>query len=194
MKTEDWALIMTIVQTVVTILTFGALIWQLIKVNATLRQDAYSRAVEDYTQMMNRLLEKPKLSNFFYEGIKSFEELSDDEKDFYNYIALSATLFERIYLLSNKGSLDPEIWQSWERWLIDGWFRVKLFETFWVGEGQFFTKSFQEFVNRELDKFKSKTNSEQDCSKSLSVPIKPRSRRKTNNSSSQINKKVESNN
>ena len=147
MKPEQWIMILTAVQTVTIVLSFAALIWQLRQVNRSLQQDAYARAIEDYSQMMGHLLDKPKLNRFFYEGNTDFEALPDDQKDFYNYLALSFALFERIYLLSRKGSVEPHIWASWERWLTEGWFRPKLFETFWTNEGTFFTADFYEFVD-----------------------------------------------
>lgn len=155
MKTEDWTLVLGIVQTVVIILSFGALVWQLFQVNRNLKQDAYSRAIEDHSQMVNRLLEKPRLNRFFYEGVKDFEILNADEKDFYNYIALSFTLFERIYLLSRRGAVEPQIWSSWEKWLVEGWFRLQLFEIFWKNEGVFFTEDFREFIQNRYEEFKS---------------------------------------
>lgn len=171
-KDSSW--FWTMVQAIGTVLTFGALIFQLRKINSNLQHDAYSRTIEDYSQMVNQFLVKPELSSFFYEGIKEFEDLTEEEKDFYNYISLSMTLFERIYLLSKKGSLEPEIWKSWEHWLIIGWFRLKLFETYWRTEREFFTKSFQEFVDNKLKEFKSINPKEQKTeNKKYSKIMKP---------------------
>jgi hypothetical protein len=155
MKIEDWTLILSAVQTIAIVLSFAALIWQLRQVNSSLQQDAYSKAIEDYSQMMNHLLQKPNLNRFFYEGIAEFESLSDDEKDFYNYMALSFALFERIYLLANKGAVESGIWSSWERWLADAWFRPKLFEIFWKNERTFFTADFCKLVDTKFTEYKS---------------------------------------
>jgi hypothetical protein len=155
MKAEDLTLILSVIQTVVIVFTLVALIWQLRQVVRALQQDALSRAIDDYSQMMNHLLVKPNLNRFFYEGIKDFESLSDDQKDFYNYIALSITLFERIYLLAKKGAIEPTIWESWERWLTNGWFRVGLFQTYWANEKTFYTTDFCKYVDDKYEEFQS---------------------------------------
>lgn len=155
MKTEDWSLILTATQTVIIMFTFVALIWQLRQVVRALQQDALSRAIDDYSQMMSHLLQKPHLNRFFYKGIKDFESLSEEEKDFYNYIALSLTLFERIYLLAMRGAIEPDIWESWERWLTNGWFRIELFQTHWANEKIFYTRAFCKFVDEKLEEFQS---------------------------------------
>jgi hypothetical protein len=156
MKTEEWTLVLTAVQTIVIVLSFAALIWQLRQVARSLQQDAYSRAIEDYTEIAGRLLDKPQLNKFFYEDNTAFQALTDDEKDFYNYLGLSFALFERIYLLAQRGSIDSRIWASWERWLTDGWFRSRLFDTFWQNERTFFTTDFHEFVDSKYHHFKTR--------------------------------------
>ncbi len=158
MKPEEWTLILTAVQTVVIVLSFAVLIWQLRQVTRNLQQDAYSRAIEDYTEIAGHLLEKPQLNQFFYEDNAAFQALTADQKDFYNYLGLLFALFERIYLLARRGSIEPRIWASWERWLVDGWFRLRLFDTFWQHERTFFTTDFYEFVDRKYQEFKSRTN------------------------------------
>lgn len=153
MKTEDLTLVLTAIQTIVILFTFAALIWQLRQVVRALQQDALSRAIDDYSQMMSHLLVKPTLNRFFYQGIKDFESLSDDQKDFYNYIGLSITLFERIYLLAKKGAIEPAVWESWERWLTNGWFRIELFPIYWANEKTFYTAEFCKFVDDKYEEF-----------------------------------------
>ena len=154
MKPEEWTLILTVVQTIVIVLSLMALIWQLRQFTRSLQHDAYSRAIEDYSQIAGHLLDKPQLNQFFYEDNTDFQALTGDQKDFYNYLGLSFALFERIYLLARQGSIQPRIWDSWERWLIDGWFRLRLFDTFWRRERTFFTTDFYEFVDRKYAEFK----------------------------------------
>ena len=72
----------------------------------------------------------------------------------YNYIGLSLALFERIYLLSRKGSIEPEIWASWERWLIGSWFRVSLFALFRESEREYFTTEFAGYIDEKYRQFK----------------------------------------
>jgi hypothetical protein len=151
MTPEQWTVLLTGIQTFIVILSFAALIWQMRQLNRTLRQDAYARAIEDYSQMGNYLMDKPHLNRFFYAGNPVVEALNDEEKDCYNYVALVMTLFERIYLLNSKGNLDHEIWESWERWLIHAWLPMTMFSVFWNAERQFYTTSFSRYIDATLD-------------------------------------------
>ena len=131
MKPEEWTLILTVVQTIVIVLSLMALIWQLRQFTRSLQHDARPRAIEDYSQIAGHLLDKPQLNQFFYEDNTDFQALTETKRTFTTTLGSSFALFERIYLLARQGSIQPRIWDSWERWLIDGWFRLRLFDTFW---------------------------------------------------------------
>lgn len=153
MKTDELIALLTLIQTTFIFLTFVCLVWQLKKLRQSMRQDAYSRAIEDYYQMTNRLIDKPCLNQFFYKGNSDFQALDKPAQDFYNYLALSFALFERIFLLSTKKEIEPRIWASWKRWLIDAWFRADHFDIFWRHERTFFTTDFTAFIDREYQQF-----------------------------------------
>lgn len=148
---EQWTVLLTGIQTVIVILSFTTLIWQMRQLNRRLRQDAYARAIEDYSQMGSYLMVKPHLNGFLYAGNPVVEALNDEEKDCYNYVALVMTLFERIYLLKSKGNLDNEIWESWERWLIQTWLPMNMFNLFWDAERQFYTTRFSRYIDATLN-------------------------------------------
>lgn len=152
MTIEKLNLLMVGIQTVVLVLSFGALIWQLKQIARSMRNDAYSRVIDDYSRITERLLESKSLSSRFYEGNNEFKKLSDDEQEYYNYIGLSAAFFERVYLLHRQGGIDASIWSSWERWIQDVWLNSKLFSTFWKNEHRYFTEEFARFVDAHLNK------------------------------------------
>jgi hypothetical protein len=50
MNTEPWSLIVSIINALIQLLAFLALAWQLRQISNNLKQDAYSRAIDDYSQ------------------------------------------------------------------------------------------------------------------------------------------------
>jgi hypothetical protein len=152
MNLQELNLTLSLIETGAIVLSLALVFYQLREVSRGLKENAYDRAVDDYSQMMVQLLDKPNLNKLFYEENAVFKELNDDQKDFYNYMALSFALFERIFLLWKKGDIEPHIWDSWERWLTE-WFRPQLFVVFWSHERTFFTIDFYQFVDQQYQEF-----------------------------------------
>jgi hypothetical protein len=149
MKIEELSLLLTAVQTLIIVLSFIGVIWQLRQFNQNMRYDAYSKAVEDYSRISEVLIDKPYLNKIFYSSNADFNKLDDIQKDFYNYLALTFGFLERIYLLFKKGWINQKTWDSWERWLTQGWFHLDLFEIFWKNERENFNVDFYKYVDKK---------------------------------------------
>ena len=153
MRTEQLTVILMAVQTLIFILTLSGLIWQLRRLNQSIRNDAYSKAIDDYYRITQLLLEKPQLNRIFYSGNPDFSGLNSDHQDFYNYLALSMGFLERIYLLFKQGWVDRGTWESWERWLTFHWLQFELFELFWKNESAFYSVDFCKYVDERYEGF-----------------------------------------
>lgn len=151
MKTEQLTVILMAVQTLIFSLTLAGLIWQLRRLNQSIRNDAYSNAIDDYYRITQLLLEKPQLNRIFYSGNAEFGGLNSDHQDFYNYLALSMGFLERIYLLFKQGWVDRATWESWERWLTLHWFQLEPFDLFWKNEGAFYSVDFRKYVDEKYE-------------------------------------------
>ncbi|MEK6304091.1 MAG: hypothetical protein AABO41_25660 [Acidobacteriota bacterium] len=153
MRTEQLVLILMALQTLIFGLTFVGLVRQLRRINQSMRNDAYSKAIDDYYRITQLLLEKPSLNRIFYSANASFKSLDSDQQDFYNYLALSVGFLERIYLLFKQGLVDRGTWESWERWLTLHWFQFELFDLFWKNERTFFSADFCQYVDDQQKDF-----------------------------------------
>jgi hypothetical protein len=154
MTTEQISLILTAIQTIIIVLTFIGIIWQLRQFNRNMRNDAYSKAIEDHSRISQILIDKPQVNKEFYANNADFKNLDSAQQDFYNYLALSIGLLERIFLLFKKGWIDQETWEAWERWLIQHWFHIGLFELFWENERRFYSMSFYQYVDEKYQQYK----------------------------------------
>jgi hypothetical protein len=101
------------------------------------------------------IIDKPHLNKLFYADHPAFGALESDQQDFYNYLALFIGVLERAYLLHQKKWIDEETWSTWERWLVQHWFKLGLFELFWRSERLFFTVDFYEYIDKKYDEFRS---------------------------------------
>lgn len=146
-------LILMALQTLVFASTFIGLMWQLRRINQSMHNDAYAKAIEDYYRITELLLEKPQLNRLFYSNNPEFSALNSDHQDFYNYLALSAGFLERIYLLFKQGWVDQKTWESWERWLTQHWLKFELFGFFWKSERIYFGDDFCEYVDQKYAQF-----------------------------------------
>jgi hypothetical protein len=147
------------IQTVVVVLTLVGVIWQLRQFNRNMQNDAYAKVVEDYCRVSHALIERPHLNKLFYSDHVDFAALDSAQQDFYNYLAIFMGVLERAYLLFRKGWIDEQTWSTWERWLVQHWFRLDLFERFWKAERLFFTVDFYCYVDGKYAAFRRRETS-----------------------------------
>src|SRR5690348_4213872 len=113
------ALIFSAIQTIAIVCSFIAVIWQLKQFNQSIQHDAYSKLAEFSSQYIELILDKPALSNLFYQNNADFTHLDDTHKSFYNFIVIILSFYERLYLLVKLRGIDKKTWEAWERWLIE---------------------------------------------------------------------------
>jgi hypothetical protein len=142
-----WSFIVNTIQTFVIVVSMIFVFFQVRQFNKTLHQDAYSKAVDYYVKTNELLLEKPALTKFFYAKNEGFLQLTEEERDFYNYLGLIVGFYEHLYLLSLKKWIDHRTWESWERWLAQSVLPAELFKVFWKNEGELFHVGFYQYVN-----------------------------------------------
>jgi uncharacterized membrane protein YccC len=81
MNLQELNLTLSLIETGAIVLSLALVFYQLREVSRGLKENAYDRAVDDYSQMMVQLLDKPNLNKLFYEENAVFKELNDDQKD-----------------------------------------------------------------------------------------------------------------
>ena len=153
-KFEQISLILSGIQTLVIVLSLLAVWRQLKQFNYNIQDNAYTKHLEDYSQLTKILLDKPELNEIFYSKNPIFQNLNKSEKDFYNYSALAAGFLERLWTLRQKGAIEVSTWNTWELWFIEQWFPLNEFETFWQIEGKYFLPGFFDEINQKYKIFK----------------------------------------
>ena len=117
----DPVILATIVQTIVLTLTLVIFILSFHTQNKANKEAAYQKVLDDYSDTMKMLVEKPELTKFQIElakmgaGIKSDVTHSVEELTMRNYILLLYSLFERTHLLYRKKWIDGDTWNQWGR-------------------------------------------------------------------------------
>src|SRR5947209_2001433 len=120
---SDPIVIATLAQTVVLTLTLIIFIFQLRSQNAAIKEAAYQKALDDYTNSISLLVQKPELTPLLTEmanlgrtsGERS-QSMTLEAGAAFGYMLLSYSVFERIYLLYSKNWIDDETWQQWHTW------------------------------------------------------------------------------
>ncbi len=112
-----WA---TVAQTVVLTLTLVIFILSFRSQDKAIKEAAYQKALDDYTDAMKMLVDKPELHKLQLELMRANrppgserEDPSTEEKTIRNYIMLLYGLFERVHLLYRRKWIDKEPWTQW---------------------------------------------------------------------------------
>lgn len=124
---ETYSLILGVVQAVAIVISLVALWWQLRQFNENMKCDAYARHVEDYSRVSELLIEHPELARIYHQGQGEVDDLNDEDKKFYNFVALVIGYYERLFNLHRRGWIDDKTWASWEVWLVESGSRWRCF-------------------------------------------------------------------
>jgi hypothetical protein len=153
----DPVVLSTIAQTAVLTLTLVIFILSFRSQNLANREATYQKVLDDYTDAIRMLVEKPELNRFQSEVTRaalpgmSSSPRSVEELTARNYVMLLYGLFERTHLLYRKKWIDEDTWSQWSRFL-DVMARHPLFEEVHrSGEGMY-DKPFMDYVSDILSK------------------------------------------
>jgi hypothetical protein len=122
----DPIVLMTLAQTVVLTLTMVVFIFSFRSQNLAIRDAAYQKALDDYTDSIAMLVERPELGKLIDEMGRSIapsdskaqgKAITIEDRATFGYMLLNYSLFERVYLLYAKKWIDKETWDQWHVWL-----------------------------------------------------------------------------
>jgi|ERR1051325_10211786 hypothetical protein len=153
---EKVSLVFTAVQTIAVVVTLLALWKQLKQFNRNMEDSAYAQHLDDYSRLTQLLIDKPALNDIFYSNAAHFRQLSANEKDFYNYIALAFGFLERLWTLHQKKMIDDHTWKTWDEWFEEQWFPLQVFDIFWQNEGRYFHGGFHDYIELKYNSFNTK--------------------------------------
>ena len=117
--------IVSIAQTAVLAVTMVIFIYQFRSQERAIKDASYQKALDDYTNMIGLLAQKPDLASLIDQlgqGSRAssgpkVEPLTPERAGVWGYMLLSYSLFERIYLLYEKKWIDEDTWSQWHKWL-----------------------------------------------------------------------------
>src|SRR5712692_4499771 len=144
----------TIVQTVVLTLTLVIFIFTLRSQNKTIKEQAYTKVMDDYGDSMRMLSERPELYAFQLELFNATRRTPGREQKSYtreemvirNYVVMLYGFFERIHFLYRRKWIDEETWRQWAAFL-----QVvaahPVFKDVHLSSREMFDKPFQDYVS-----------------------------------------------
>jgi hypothetical protein len=140
----------TVVQTIVLTLTLVIFIMSFRTQNKATREAAYQKVLDDYSDSMKMLVERPELSSIQIELSKitraaNLSNRTPEQLLVRNYVLLLYGIFERLYMLYLRRWIDRETWIQWERFLTTIAKHPLFEEVHHMSEGMF-DKPFQDFV------------------------------------------------
>lgn len=98
-------------------------IYQFRSQNLAIKDAAYQKAMDDYTDSIALLVQKPELASLVNElgqttpGASELTKLTPEGSAVLGYMLLIYSLFERVYLLYAKKWIDEDTWSQWHAWL-----------------------------------------------------------------------------
>jgi hypothetical protein len=99
-------------------------IYQFRSQNMAIKDSAYQKALDDYTNSIALLVQKPELAALVDEmgeitraGVRESTKLTPEGAAVFGYMLLNYSLFERIYLLYAKKWIDEDTWSQWHAWM-----------------------------------------------------------------------------
>jgi len=151
----DPVVLSSIISTAVLTLTLVVFILSFRSQDKAIREAAYQKALDDYTDTIRMLVDKPELSKITVELARTTAprsgtaSASPEDMVIRNYFLLLYGLLERIHLLFRKSWIDKETWSQWSAFL-EVLARHPMFgEVHRSSEGMF-DKPFQEYVSDVL--------------------------------------------
>jgi hypothetical protein len=133
-------------------------IFQFRSQNLALKEAAYQKALDDYTDTISLLVTRPDLTKLvdelreFDKGEESkWAELSPEKKAFFGYFLLNYSLFERVYLPYARKWIDEDTWSQWHGWL-KSMARHPMFQEVHRASQGTFDRAFQNLVQEAIPK------------------------------------------
>jgi len=152
----DPVVLITLAQTVVLTITMIIFIFQFRSQDLAVKDSAYQKALDDYTDSVAMLVEKPELGSLVDEigrlnssSWESRAELSPQDRAQFGYMLLEYSLFERVYLLYAKKWIDEDTWSQWYTWMKTMAKHQKFQEIHERSQGTF-DKKFQDLVEKAI--------------------------------------------
>ncbi len=120
---SDPIILFTLAQTLVLTITMIIFIFQFRSQNLAIKDAAYQKAMDDYTDTISLLVQKPELAPLLDElgqltpGATERIIITPERSAAFGYMLLNYSLFERVYLLYAKKWIDEDTWSQWHAWL-----------------------------------------------------------------------------
>lgn len=99
-------------------------IYQFRAQNLAIKDAAYQKTLDDFSDSIALLVQKPELASLVDElgqfsrgGVPESSKLSPERAAAFGYMLLNYSLFERVYLLYAKKWIDEDTWSQWHTWL-----------------------------------------------------------------------------
>lgn len=117
------------------------------------RTSTYQSVVSDFGALNRAMASEPELSILFVNAMEDFDSLSAVEKARVSQLYFAVFhYFENMYYQYQKGYLESEVWQGWERLMLTYHSRPG-FQSWWILRHDVFSKSFVDFLRTtKLDK------------------------------------------
>ena len=153
----DPVVLSTIVQTAVLTLTLLIFAVSFRSQNKANKEAAYQKVLDDYTDSIKMLIERPELTRLQQElaRMRSPESRlasrTPEEMTVRSYILLIYGIFERAHLLYRKKWIDKEAWDQWDMFLKTV-AQHPLFQDVHRTSAGMFDKPFMDYVTRVVDK------------------------------------------
>jgi hypothetical protein len=147
----------TVAQTAVLTLTLVVFILSFRTQNNAYKESAYQKLMDDYTDTIRMLVEKPELNKIQIELARigapglNISSKSPEELTTRNYLMLLYGLFERLHLLYRKKWIDKETWNQWSAFL-QTIARHPTFQELHHSTEGMFDKPFQDYVSDLLNR------------------------------------------
>lgn len=157
MGITDPVVLSTIAQTIVLTLTLLIFILSFRSQNKAIKEAAYQKALDDASDAVRMLVEKPELSRLQVEMARATApdskaaSRSPEEMTIRNYMLLLYGLFERVHLLYRKKWIDKDTWSQWSAWL-EAMAKHPMFEEAHRSSEGMFDKPFQDYVSNVLNR------------------------------------------
>jgi hypothetical protein len=149
MALEDLANIGELVSAIAVVISLAYLALQVRQNTASLRSDAYGRALDRISEMQGRFASDSGFTTFWARGALDAAALTPAERIramWALYEAFGA--FEFMYLQHALGALPDEVWERWAK-TTAWWLSHPGIRTMWHARPAPFTASFTAYVERE---------------------------------------------
>ena len=149
MTLEDLANVGQVVSAIAVVISLAYLALQVRQNTASLRSDAYGRALDRISEMQGRFASDPAFARLWARGASDVSALTPVERISAMWALYEVFgAFEFMYLQHTVGALPEEVWQRWSR-TIAWWFSNPGVASMWRGRPAPFTESFTGYVERE---------------------------------------------